>query len=180
MSNPSRQAADVGKGRELALLVLCAIESSPAEERADAAELAFEAPAADEGALAQLEALRSNHDARQVARRLVARVIEEGGALDAKIEQASDRWRMARMHQVDRNLLRIAAVELEAGKPKAAVVASEATRLAGLYGAEHSARFVNGVVGTLATRLASGAGADSASTDSSKHSSNRSSNHKEG
>ncbi len=148
-ASAQREADKVGRGRELALLLLCTLEGVEAEGREAALELALQSEADEDGALAQLEALRRDAKVRAAASKLVREVLVRWVEIDARIEAASQRWRLDRMHQVDRNLLRLAVVELEGGKPSATIVASEVTRLAGLYGAEHSARFVNGVVDTL-------------------------------
>ena len=154
-SEASRDAERIGKGRELALFVLCHLESYPADERPEASALAFSAAAAEDGsgALAEIARLRDDAAARRFAERQVGRALSGAEEIDEAIESTSERWRLDRMHQVDRNLLRLAAVELMHDATPSAVVASEATRLAGRYGSETSARFVNGVVDALAKRL---------------------------
>ena len=76
--------------------------------------------------------------------------MEDWAAVNETLDRASDRWRLARMDLVDRNVLRVACVELrlrDETPPK--VIAAEAVKLAGRYGSERSGRFVNGVVSTL-------------------------------
>src|SRR5690606_26998402 len=74
--------------------------------------------------------------------------------LDEAITQTSARWRLSRMAQVDRNVLRLAAFEL-AGRARTprGVVLSEAVRLARRYGSERSPGVVNGLAEALAQRL---------------------------
>lgn len=81
-------------------------------------------------------------------------VIDGLEGLDALIEEASEHWSVARMPLIDRNILRLALFELQSdpGTP-AAVIISEAVRLAQTYSTEKSASFVNGVLATLATRV---------------------------
>jgi N utilization substance protein B len=73
-------------------------------------------------------------------------------ALDEAIGEAAEGWRVERMAPVDRNVLRLALWELR-HRPQVpvAVVVSEAVRLAKAYSTEHSGRFVNGVLGGLAS-----------------------------
>jgi N utilization substance protein B len=55
---------------------------------------------------------------------------------------------------IDRNVLRIAIYELAVDDSTPVKVAiNEAVELAKLYGSDSSARFVNGVLGTLVERL---------------------------
>lgn len=85
------------------------------------------------------------------ARRLAAGVLEHRAELDAAIEAASEHWRIDRMPVVDRAVLRLGLYELryETSTP-AAVIVSEAVRIAKAYSTERSGAFVNGVLGTLA------------------------------
>jgi N utilization substance protein B len=58
------------------------------------------------------------------------------------------------MDRVDRNLLRLVAVEMiDLSETPRAVIVSEAVRLASRYGSDRSAPFVNGVAEALAKRL---------------------------
>ena len=88
------------------------------------------------------------------ARRLALGTLSHLEELDAEIDAASDHWRVDRMPAVDRAILRLGAYELryETDTP-AAVVLSEAVRIAKEYSTQASGRFVNGVLATLATRL---------------------------
>lgn len=143
------------RGRELALLVLCHLESYPPEEHAEAVDLLWRSPPRGEverGTLL-LELVREA-DVRQRADALVRGLLDRWAELDATIAETSVRWRIDRMAQVDRNVLRLAAFELlaEPRTPRAVVLA-EAVRLARRYGSEQSAGFVNGVAEALARRL---------------------------
>lgn len=160
-ATPERDARRLG--RELALSVLCHLESYPASEHAAAIPLVLDAPPSgdgdDEDAFAQLA--RST-DVRARAEELVALWSTRRDEIDALIESTSRSWRLSRMDRVDRNIVRLAATELlaRADVPRAAVL-SEAVRLASRYGSERSAAFVNGLVEDLAKRVRpeSGAGA---------------------
>jgi N utilization substance protein B len=67
--------------------------------------------------------------------------------IDARLTEAAENWRLARMATVDRNVLRIGAFEL-LFRPETppAVVINEAVELARRYGAKDSPAFVNGVL----------------------------------
>lgn len=83
-------------------------------------------------------------------RKLVQLLDEHGAEVDAALQKALDNWRLERLSQIDRAVLRIGAVELlwvEEVPPKVAI--QEAIRLAEAYGGEDSPRFVNGVLDAL-------------------------------
>ena len=87
------------------------------------------------------------------------RLVQGAGArqkeIDAAIGALSAGWRMDRQVAVDRNILRIGAYELlyVEGVPDAAAI-NEAVELAKKYSTAESGRFVNGVLGALATQAA--------------------------
>lgn len=85
------------------------------------------------------------------ARSLVAAVRAHSAEVDAVIEQAAPAWRLHQMAVVDRNILRVAVVEVlfERKAPLKAAV-NEAVELAKTFGGEGSPRFVNGVLGAVA------------------------------
>lgn len=85
---------------------------------------------------------------------MVEGVVSNLDGLDEMIESVSERWTVARMPVIDRNILRIAVYELrsEPMTPTPVVVA-EAVRLATTYSTEKSAAFVNGVLATLAKTI---------------------------
>jgi N utilization substance protein B len=74
--------------------------------------------------------------------------------LDARIAAAAEHWTIERMPLVDRNLLRLAAYELEARtEVPTAVVLDEAIELAKLLSTADSGRFVNGVLAAVAAEV---------------------------
>lgn len=93
--------------------------------------------------------LASSLDRR--AERFAMGVIENREDLDRLIEGASEHWSVARMPLIDRNILRLGLHELQSDPEiPAAVVISEAVRLAHTYSTERSGAFINGVLATLA------------------------------
>ena len=89
------------------------------------------------------------------AESLVKGVGEQCDDLDAYIRDASENWAVERMPIVDKCILRIAVYEmLNVDEVPAAVSINEAVMLAKEFGGEDdSHRFVNGVLGQIATRL---------------------------
>ena len=116
------------------------IDCSDLQERA--AELGDAAPAA----------------VAERACRLAEEVWQRREAIDVVLEKASDRWRVARMPVVDRNVLRIGVLELLEQKEPPAVVIDEAVRLAKEYSTARSGAFVNGILGRVLREAAPAAG----------------------
>jgi transcription antitermination factor NusB len=85
---------------------------------------------------------------------IVDGVVGDVDDLDAMIESVSERWSVARMPVVDRNILRIGLYELRSdpGTPTAVII-SEAVRLAQTYSTQKSPSFVNGVLAALAKTI---------------------------
>ena len=74
--------------------------------------------------------------------------------IDRRIETLADNWRLSRMTTIDRNTLRVAAVEmLYFDEIPLRVYLHEAIRLAEWFGTEESCRFVNGVLDALLREL---------------------------
>lgn len=65
---------------------------------------------------------------------------------DERIEQASERWTLARMSPVERNVIRLALVEPLDGTVPPKVALNEAIEISKEFGGEDSPRFVNGVL----------------------------------
>lgn len=69
--------------------------------------------------------------------------------LDERLETLAPAWPFDTIAAIDRNILRLAAAELERGGEPPKVVVNEAVELAKLFGSESSQRFVNGVLGAV-------------------------------
>lgn len=84
-------------------------------------------------------------------RRVVMGVWSNREKLDQLIQKYAPEWPLEQVAIVDRNILRIAVFELgvEANIPLKVAI-DEAVQLAKLFGADGAARFVNGVLGSLA------------------------------
>jgi transcription antitermination protein NusB len=86
------------------------------------------------------------------ARELITGVMQHQADLDELIQRYAPEWPVDQMAVVDRNVLRIAIYEFFISKATPIKVAiNEAVELAKLFGSDSAPRFVNGVLGALAT-----------------------------
>ena len=94
---------------------------------------------------------------RIFAQELIRGVREDLAQLDRLIHQYAPAWPVDQLSVVDRNVLRIALFELlfRTETPRKSAV-NEAVELAKAFGSESSARFVNGVLGSIMVDLDSG------------------------
>jgi N utilization substance protein B len=74
--------------------------------------------------------------------------------IDKIISSHTDNWTLERMPIVDRNLIRIGLYEMlyEEDIPYSVSI-NEVVELAKIYGMEESSKFVNGILGRIATEL---------------------------
>lgn len=86
----------------------------------------------------------------EFARALIQGVVEQQDQIDRAIARAAPAWPVDQLPAVDRNILRLAIHEIlgDNGTPVKAVI-NEAIELAKSFGSDNSARFVNGVLGTI-------------------------------
>ncbi len=83
---------------------------------------------------------------------LVNGTLKNRSKIDEMIEKCAPEWPINQITVVDRNILRLGIFELIFGNyeevpPKVAI--NEAIELAKTFGGESSARFINGVLGTI-------------------------------
>jgi N utilization substance protein B len=76
-------------------------------------------------------------------------VIELHPELDRRITEAADEWTSDRLGSVERNILRLAIVELDRGEIPVEVAINEAVELAKRYSSEDAGRLVNGILGRI-------------------------------
>jgi N utilization substance protein B len=132
------------RGRELALQALYQMDVTGGEPSAGAGDLwrhfdeAGSASAPDE--------------ARTFATELVNGVVETRPRLDGLITASAAHWRLERLSQIDRNILRIGTYEI-IGRPDVppSVAIDEAIEIAKRFGSADSPTFVNGVLDHIAT-----------------------------
>ena len=88
---------------------------------------------------------------------LLRGLLENRQELDKLIQTYAPAWPVHLLAPIDRNILRIALYELLYHTDTPAKTAiNEAVELAKVFGSESSARFVNGVLGTVMTALSRG------------------------
>lgn len=87
-------------------------------------------------------------------RLLLDQVEAKSSEAEALIEKnLSDGWALSRIPAIDLQILKLGVIELQAGEAPQAVVLSEATKLAFSYSTEESAKFVNGILASIAQDL---------------------------
>jgi transcription antitermination protein NusB len=89
-------------------------------------------------------------DVAAFARELVAGVLAHRQEIDEVIQQKAPAWPLEQVAVVDRNILRLAIYEIliDNRVPVRAAI-NEAVELAKAFGGESSAKFVNGVLGSV-------------------------------
>ncbi|MCZ7542901.1 MAG: transcription antitermination factor NusB [Anaerolineae bacterium] len=84
---------------------------------------------------------------------LVNGVLEHISIMNAVIHRYAPEWPLDQMAIIDRNILRMAIFEFAVGgKTPIKVAINEAVELAKIFGSDSAPRFINGVLGTLASR----------------------------
>ncbi len=129
------------QARELALRVLFQLETST-----DDPDEVLQYHAAEGAATPEIAAFASD---------LVRGVLANREELDAVLREASEHWKVEQMAKVDRTILRIAVYELTIDKhvpPKAAI--NESIELAKTFSGDDAGRFVNGILGRVASAIA--------------------------
>ena len=95
---------------------------------------------------------RLSEDNITFIRELVDGVIKSKGELDENIKRFAPAWPVKQISLVDRNILRLAIFELLFdNKTPVKVAINEAVELAKSFGSDNSARFVNGVLGSVSS-----------------------------
>lgn len=107
----------------------------------------------DDAFMFRIEETPLEGDLSAFARKLIDGVRTRACDLDILIQKHAPEWPLDQMAIVDRNILRIAIWEFAVDKSTPIKVAiNEAIELAKLYGSDSAARFVNGVLGSLASK----------------------------
>ncbi len=87
---------------------------------------------------------------------LIDAVHAQRGALDAEIDERAEGWSVERIAPVERAVLRVGLVELDADDPPAAVAIAEAVALARRYASPEAGAFVNGILSAAARTRGTG------------------------
>jgi transcription antitermination protein NusB len=88
-------------------------------------------------------------DVPDFSRKLAEDVVERHEELDARITAAADDWTADRLGALERNILRMATLELDRGEIPVEVAIDEAVSLAKRYSSEDAGRLVNGILGKI-------------------------------
>lgn len=87
---------------------------------------------------------------RNTPTKFITPIINQLQNIDDKIRRSAPEWPIDKIAKIDLSILRLSIWELTCDKkepPK--VVIDEAVEIAKTYGNEHSAKFINGVLGTI-------------------------------
>jgi N utilization substance protein B len=99
--------------------------------------------------LPRLLALADQEKIRLGAMQRVTLVIEKRGSIDDRLNGVMEGWRLSRLPRIDRDILRLAVVDLTSLQTPAPVACNEAVELANRYSDEHGRRMINGVLRRL-------------------------------
>jgi N utilization substance protein B len=101
-----------------------------------------------------LQAQRVDSEVARFARALFEGAAGEVEALDRRVREHTEHWRLERMAAVDRNLLRLALYELlRYPETPPAVVINEALEIARRFSGTDSVEFINGVLDSIRKTL---------------------------
>ena len=73
-------------------------------------------------------------------------VLEQRDSIDASLDAVMEGWRFSRLPRIDRDILRLAVVDLDTFATPAAVTCNEAVELAHRYSDDQGRRMINGVL----------------------------------
>ncbi|WP_392351254.1 transcription antitermination factor NusB [Parasynechococcus sp.] len=96
--------------------------------------------------LPRLLMLSDQEQIRLDAMRRVSLVLEARDQIDRRLDGVMENWRLSRLPRIDRDILRLAVVDLTDLKTPAAVAFNEAVELANRYSDEQGRRMINGVL----------------------------------
>jgi N utilization substance protein B len=107
--------------------------------------------------LPRLLLLADQEEVRRGAIERASAVISDRQVIDQRLDGVMEGWRLGRLPRIDRDILRLAAVDLSHFATPAAVACNEAVELANRYSDEQGRRMINGVLRRLITAEGSGA-----------------------
>ena len=90
--------------------------------------------------------LADQDDVRRGAIERTRAVLRDREAIDQRLNAVMEGWRLTRLPRIDRDILRLAAVDLSDFGTPAAVTCNEAVELANRYSDEQGRRMINGVL----------------------------------
>ncbi len=90
-------------------------------------------------------------DIREDVNQRILHIINNMTIIDSEIDQSMDGWRLKRLPRIDRDILRLAYVDINFLNTPVAVACDEAVNLANKYSDEKGRKFINGVLRRLQT-----------------------------
>ena len=96
--------------------------------------------------LPRLLLLGDQEQIRRGAMERVQKVLTQREGIDKRLDQVMEGWRLTRLPRIDRDILRLAVVDLESLRTPAPVAFNEAVELANRYSDEQGRRMINGVL----------------------------------
>jgi len=127
------------QGRILAMQALCQWDVHREESSPDLEDFLAEQQATTGAQAAAAAIVKDFWSRRRQVDRLLAHIAEN--------------WDLSRISPVERNVMRVAVVELLAQSAPARAVVNEAIEIAREYGGEDSPRFVNGILDAVLRQL---------------------------
>jgi len=93
--------------------------------------------------------LADQHEVRSDAIARTRAVLKNREQIDRNLDQVMEGWRLSRLPRIDRDILRLAAADLEVFGTPAAVACNEAIELAHRYSDDQGRRMIHGVLRRL-------------------------------
>jgi len=90
-------------------------------------------------------------DVREDVNQRIIKIIDNLKMIDSHIDQVMDGWRLKRLPRIDRDILRLAYVDINFLNTPLAVACDEAVNLANKYSDIQGRKFINGVLRRLQT-----------------------------
>ena len=90
-------------------------------------------------------------DIREDVNQRISNIINNLTTIDSEIDQSMDGWRLKRLPKIDRDILRLAYVDINFLDTPFAVACDEAVNLANKYSDMQGRKFINGVLRRLQT-----------------------------
>ena len=125
-------SADRRQARILAMQALCQWDA----QKDDSSDALADLFAASEGSA----------KSKVYATKLVTAYWVDRKSVDESIESAATKWTLSRISPVERNVMRVAVIELRNESAPARVALDEAIEIGREYGGADSPRFINGVL----------------------------------
>ena len=90
-------------------------------------------------------------DIRDDVNQRISNIINNLTLIDSNIDEVMDSWRLSRLPKIDRDILRLAYVDIKFLNTPVAVACDEAVNLANKYSDMQGRKFINGVLRRLQT-----------------------------